>query len=106
MSGATSTQRKLDPRHILDDPANFLHSIDIDNDTAVFVRTDPQLLRDLSFIDGRTSITVDRPVPLTLQALAQRVEPDPEPDRFLFNVSFCGSTLLSRLLDVRGVPWS
>lgn len=102
MFSVASSKKELDLRRALEDPANFLHSIDVDNDHAVFVRTDPQLLRDSSFIDGRTSLTVEPPVALTLHTLAQPVEPDPEPDRFLFNVSFCGSTLLSRLLDVPG----
>jgi hypothetical protein len=92
----------LDLARILDDPTNFLHSIDVEGDVAFFLRTDPQLLRDASFIDGRVSIATMAPAPIPLSELIAAAEPSVATDRFLFNCSFCGSTLLARLLDVPG----
>lgn len=83
-----------------DDPANFLHSIDVDGDQAIFFRTNPQLLRDASFVDGRIPISTSPPVPTRLsEVIATQM---PVVDRYVFNCSFCGSTLLARLLDVPG----
>lgn len=92
----------IDPRQFLDDPQNFLHSIDVDGDRAIFFRTNAQILRDASFVDGRIPIAT---APESLAPLSEMIaaqEKRPAIDRFLFNCSFCGSTLLSRLLDVPG----
>lgn len=92
----------FDPARILDDPANFLHAIDVEGDRAFFFRTNPQLLRDASFVDGRISIATTEPAPAPLSELVAAAQPAVAKDRFLFNCSFCGSTLLARLLDVPG----
>lgn len=100
MSASNGTS--LNPGHILDDPANFLHSIDVDHDRAMFLKTDPQMLRDSSFIDGRTPIGHGPPQPVALHDIFDVSDPAPTQNRFIFSVAFCGSTLLSRLLDVPG----
>jgi hypothetical protein len=87
---------------LLEDPANFLHSVDIDGDRAFFLHTDSQLLRDASFLDGRTSIATTAPMPTPLSDAIAKTRPATAIDRFLFNCSFCGSTLLARLLDIPG----
>ena len=91
-----------DPSQFLADPRNFLHSIDVDADRAIFFRTNAQLLRDASFVDGRIAIAtaVQEQTQLSNILFAERKAP--VTDRFLFNCSFCGSTLLARLLDVPG----
>jgi hypothetical protein len=96
------TSANVDRARILDDPANFLHSIDVDGGRALFFRTDPQLLREASFVDGRIAIATTETVPASLSEMVATAQPAASADRFLFNCSFCGSTLLSRLLDVPG----
>ena len=93
---------EVDPARVLADPANFLHSIDVDGDRAFFLRTDSQLLRDASFLDGRIPIATSEPAPTPLSHVIAETKPAAATDRFMFNCSFCGSTLLARLLDVPG----
>lgn len=100
--GITPKTGGASPPHLLDDPANFLHSIDIEQDQAVFFRTSTDLLRSASFADGRNAIALSQ---LQRTSLSAMVAPEARTlvaDRFLFNCSFCGSTLLARLLDVPG----
>jgi hypothetical protein len=87
---------------LLADPACFLHSVDLDGDRAVFFRIDRALLREASFVDGRSSIALDTPETVLLSDLAMVAATEPRLDRYIFNQSFCGSTLLARLLDVPG----
>lgn len=87
---------------VFEDPANFLHSIDVDSDQAFFFRTTPSLLREASFVDGRIPISTTPTERTSLSDVIICAQPVTEIDRFLFNCSFCGSTLLARLLDVPG----
>src|SRR5688572_3059216 len=87
---------------ILDDPTRFLHAIDVDGDRAFFVRTDPELLRQESFVDGRVPFATSEPVAAPLSTLLPANSQPADSDRLLFNCSFCGSTLLARLLDQPG----
>ena len=88
---------------MLDDPANFLHSIDVDGDRAFFFRTSSELLRNAPFVDGRLPIALAETEETSLSELLGVAQPPAEiPDRLMFNCSFCGSTLLARLLDVPG----
>jgi len=88
-------------RELLADPGNFLHSIDIEGDRAIFFPTSRALLSEAAFVDGRSAIATGVSQSARLSDLIRmlRTEP-PGPDRFIFHPSFCGSTLLSRLLDV------
>ena len=96
------TANDRSPARLLDDPANFLHAIDVDGGRAYFLRTDAERLREASFVDGRSPIaTAAAEAPLA-EVVASVEEPAEGTDRFLFNCSFCGSTQLSRLLDVPG----
>lgn len=100
MSMFPASRFRPSPATALLDARNFLHSIDVDGDRAIFFRTRSELLREAPFVDGRHPIATSAAFELPLSRLA---EPPPgrEPtERWLFNCSFCGSTLLSRLLDV------
>src|SRR5213078_319778 len=79
------------PARLLDDPANFLHAIDVDGGRAYFLRTDAERLRQASFVDGRVPIaTAAAEAPLA-EVVADVEDPAAGTDRFLFNCSFCGS---------------
>lgn len=96
-------RREGDPAEILGDPSNFLHTIDVPGGRAVFHHADARLLREASFLDGRSGIASTAPAPAPLRELvASTAEQPATTNRLLFNVSFCGSTHLARLLDVPG----
>jgi len=83
------------------EPKPFLHSIDLEAERAVVFKTNRKLLSEASFVDGRSDIALGAPESVKLTDLVS--EPAPEMrDRYIFNVAFCGSTLLSRLIDVPG----
>lgn len=87
---------------LLADPANFLHSMDINGDRAIFFRTNAQLLRDAAFVDGQIPIATTKTEDASLSDVIKANSPVPATDRFLFMCSFCGSTYLSRMLNVPG----
>ncbi len=87
---------------LLSDPRNFLHSIDVDGNQAIFFRTDAKILREASFVDGRLPIATEAASPAPLSEMIAQNSHDVARERYLFNCSFCGSTLLARLLDVPG----
>jgi len=91
------------PSQLPADPAYFLHSLDIEGDQAVFIPTSRALLSEAAFIDGRSPIATGTPLAARLSELLSAPREEPTgPDRYIFHMSFCGSTLLSRLLDVPG----
>jgi len=75
----------------------FVHALSLDDGSRKLIPTTAELLRAQSFLDGRSDFSAGP---------AYRAErphtpdkPTPLPDRYIFHVGFCGSTLLSRLLD-------
>lgn len=90
------------PGRLLADAANLLHAIDVGGDGAVFLPTSRQLLSNAAFIDGRSDIVTGPPQFARISELMRVAPRDPTPARFVFHLSFCGSTLLSRLIDVAG----
>ena len=76
--------------------------VDVDGGRAFFARTDPQLLRAASFLDGRVPFATSEPAPTELAPLLLNKVERNDPDRLIFNCSFCGSTYLARLVDVPG----
>jgi len=90
------------PSRLIADAANLLHAIDVDSDGAIFIPTNRQLLSNTAFIDGRSEIAVGPPEFAGISELKRAAPREPTPARFVFHLSFCGSTLLSRLIDVEG----
>lgn len=86
----------------LTDPGLFLHRLDPVGGQITLVHAAADALRDTVFLDGRTTFWRGEPVSVSLDdalAVAGSV-PVSEPDRYIFHVSFCGSTLLAGLLEV------
>ena len=80
----------------------FLHGIDMQTGQASLLWTSAQRLRKAAFVDGRSLLSRRPPALMALRTFLDReTEPAPPP-RYIFHVGFCGSTLLSRLLDVTG----
>lgn len=92
---------------ILSDPQYLPHAIDPGGNSITFLPTTRERLRRPSFIDGRSDFATGPAVSLPLDAMlaeagAARAG---EVDRMIFHVSFCGSTLLARMLDVPGASF-
>lgn len=83
-----------------DDPSSFLHRIDGHLATATFVPTSRAALARAAFLDGREDFSVGAAWPVTIDRRPDYPANAPIPDRYIFHVSFCGSTYLSRLLDI------
>ena len=85
------------------DPGYFPVHIDFARDRLVFVEADRNRLASLPFVDGRFPMTDGTAVEIRLSdALEAHWIKPAGPDRFIFHVAFCGSTLLATLLDVPG----
>lgn len=98
----------LSPRsqhqEILESTSYLLHSIDVKKGTFDFLYTNRETLSSASFIDGRSSLSLDKTVwqvPIDDALEWHRLEPAlNRPNRFVFHTSFCGSTLLARTLNI------
>ena len=87
---------------ILTDASQLLHGVDPIARQLVFRPTSEQNLRDAGFIDGRTEIWTGAPVTLPFSASSEWASAGLSRQRYIFHMSFCGSTLLARLLDRPG----
>lgn len=88
---------------LLGAPDRLLQEIDLDAGRLRFLPVDRERLERANFLDGRTEIATGAPMEIGLDdALAVRLAPPAEPDCYIFHVSFCGSTLLTRLLERPG----
>lgn len=91
---------------VLADPHYLPHRIDPGAGLATFVPTDRARLTRPSFIDGRSDFATGAPVNFPLDAVvAAEAEAPPGPDQMIFHVSFCGSTLLARMLELPGAAF-
>ena len=89
------------PSEIVTAPENFLHHVNIDTNAALFFPTDTGHLRDASFLDGRTPLANGPAEAIAIVDTVDNLLPPRRPlGRYLFNMSFCGSTYIARLLDV------
>lgn len=78
--------------------ATLLHRLDSLRGDAQLIATDRDALRSATFLDGRERFWRSERI-VTLD----EIEPLPvRPSRYIFHVGFCGSTLLSRLVDQPG----
>ncbi len=91
---------------VLSDPDYLPHALDAGRETLTFLPTTAERLRRPSFIDGRSDLATGPSIGLPLDAVlaADMVRPA-GPDRMIFHTSFCGSTLLARMLDVPGAAF-
>lgn len=84
---------------LLRDPSYFLHRIDPLANIVTFVPTTREQLSAATFLDGRTEFSTGAEQVVRLDALLQHCPPAAAgPNRMIFHVAFCGSTLLARLL--------
>jgi hypothetical protein len=93
----------MDLPSLLNDPCWFPHRIDFAEGTLELRPTTRDRLAAEPFIDGRTDFSTGAShlVPLD-RALATALVPGSEPDRLIFHMGFCGSTLLATILDRPG----
>lgn len=88
---------------LLRDPEYLLDRVDWRRDRLLFTPTSGGVVRRLGFLDGRSDFATGTGIMASLsEALADAERPHPGPLRFLFHGSFCGSTLLARMLDQPG----
>lgn len=90
-----------DPATIADRPEWLPHRLDIPGDRIELVPTDRAAIRSTTFMDGRTDFAKGRPRIVPLATWLAGARPDGRA-RIIFHIGFCGSTLLSRLLDHPG----
>jgi len=92
---------------LLHDPEFFLTRIVAPTRGIEFLKSTRDTLEHASFLDGRTELSVDG---RTYRARFDEINEvrrrhaasDRPPSRFIFHVSFCGSTLLARACTIRG----
>ena len=91
---------------LFNSPDWFLADFDPDTASFSYVRTSETIIRQSAFLDGRTPLAVDdRVLSVPLDAALAWIgalESAETSDRFLAHISFCGSTLLGRLLQGNG----
>ncbi len=88
---------------ILESEEFFLTELSVASGFLEFLRTDIAALRRASFIDGRSELTVEKNIyTVSLSDAMSWYEARGgawSQGRLIFHVAFCGSTLLSRVLD-------
>ena len=80
----------------------FPHRMDVARERMTFVRVKQARLRDSAFLDGRDTFWDGRPIEMPCDTVRDSADPPLHVSRYIFHVGFCGSTLLSRLLDTAG----
>ena len=84
------------------DPSALVHRLDIASDRATVISVDRDLLRSCAFHDGRETFwnkpAECRPISRLLEVKSRGAMAT----RYIINSGFCGSTLLSRMLDQPG----
>ena len=85
---------------IVRDPRYLLHRVDPVRRQYQFRPANAEAVRDAAFIDGRTDIWSGPPEIISFDSAPEVSAPLPVPA--IFHMSFCGSSLLARLLDRPG----
>ena len=85
------------------DPHLLPHRFLFDEQLITFVPTSRERLASASFLDGREDFSIGAPLAVKLDDLQARMTPVSGPDRYIFHIAFCGSTLLSRLLEANAL---
>ncbi len=94
---------------LLASPALFPRQLDFRQRIALLVRMTRQTYADSTFLDERTKIADPRAIKIPIDALWQRLARDARPNppvNYLFHTAFCGSTLLSRCLELPGASFA
>ncbi|ETI65342.1 hypothetical protein C100_02560 [Sphingobium sp. C100] len=91
-----------DFQDIVADPHFMPVGVSADMHTIRFARVSVESLRAQAFLDGRSPYTHGPETAVAIDELAPVLGGNTAPSRVLLHVSFCGSTLLSNLLDVEG----
>lgn len=93
--------------HFLENPENFLHSINLETGQFEFVEADRNTLSSLPFLDyrfiGQGSEKGSMPVQNAFEILKNTKSKAPErPVNFIFHSAFCCSTMIAKTLDIKG----
>ncbi len=94
---------------LLASPALFPRQFDFARRVALLVRMTRETYRESTFLDDRTKVADARAMTVPLAPLAQRLARDARRDppvNHLFHTAFCGSTLLSRCLELPGTSFA
>lgn len=88
---------------VVSDAIWFPHRLQMADLVGTYVRTTVGLLRSTAFIDGRQPFwSAEKRERIEINENGKTALKNQEPTRFIFHVSFCGSTLLAQLLDCPG----
>lgn len=88
---------------VLADPRYFPIEVDLGRDCLTLVETSRERLFASPFLDGRSPFAQGDAIEIPLStALSARWPRPAYPDRLVFHVAYCGSTLLATMLDVAG----
>ena len=91
------------PEKVLENANYFLQQIDPESGTLNFVKTTREIISSSAFVDGRSTLSVDNVIYAVdiNKAIAYMHEHSPNVpvNRYIFHMSFCGSTLLARTCD-------
>lgn len=93
--------------HFLENPENFLHSINLETGSFEFVKADRNTLSSLPFLDyrfiGEGSEKGSVPVQNAFQILKNsKLKAPARPVNFIFHSAFCCSTMIAKTLDIEG----
>lgn len=94
---------------LLGTPAQYPKQFDFGKRVTLLVRMTRDTYRDSTFLDERTKIADPRALTVPIEPLALRLDRDARPNppvNHLFHTAFCGSTLLSRCLELPGTSFA
>ena len=94
---------------LLASPEQFPRQFDFAQRITLLVRMTRDTYRDSTFLDERTKVADPRARTVPIPALAARIARDARPNppvNYLFHTAFCGSTLLSRCLELPGTSFA